>query len=269
MITEGVLKFSDVVDPIKTEETIYNQIKDIDFQIPYVGVPLAYSLNKLGLSKTQNLIDYIEQKYPFKKFYVCQHIQVINLNFYNNVVFTPHVESNQNFEFIPHYNPIFNEKPTVKDISERTFDFSFIGDYNTHSSRYKLSEKKINNSIIKNTNGWFFYKNRGEQNNLKEEYIKILLNSKISLCPRGTGPSTLRLFESMSVGTVPLIFNSLKLPLEISSSIIQYDIEDFLSNDVDINHNLIKQKSEILFEYYWNNLCNNKLSKSIINFFKK
>lgn len=268
MIVEGIFKFSDVNDPIKTEETIYNQIKNMEFPIPYVGIPLAYSINNIGLSNTQNLIDYIEKKYLFKKFYVCQHIQVINLNFYDNLVFTPHVEKNQNFEFIPHYNPLFNEKPKVKNISNRTFDYTFVGDFNTHPSRHKLSKKKINNSIIKSTNGWFFYKNSDEQKRLKEEYVEILMDSKISLCPRGTGPSTLRLFESMSVGAVPLIFNDLKLPSEIDDYIIRYELEKFISSDVNVNYDLIQLKSKFLFDYYWDNLCNKKLSNSIINFFK-
>lgn len=267
MIHAGKIEFSDVVDNIKTEELIYNQIKKIDFPVRYVAVPLAYSINKLGLPQVQNLIDDIENKYPEKKFYVCQHICVKDLNFYNNIVFTPHTESSDNFEFIPHYNAIFEENPIVKRISDRNFNYSFIGDVNTHQSRFEITKIKLDNSLVESTGSWFFYKNNQEQQILKKKYIDVLTDSKISLCPRGTGVSTLRLFESLSTGTVPIIFNDLKLPNELKDSVYYKDMSLFISETKEINVDFVQTMSDFIYDYYWTNLSNNKLSKMILNFF--
>lgn len=39
-------------------------------------------------------------------------------------------------------------------------------------------------------------------------YNSVLSDSVFSLCPYGTGPNTLRLWESMSVGSIPVLFES-------------------------------------------------------------
>lgn len=48
-----------------------------------------------------------------------------------------------------------------------------------------------------------------EENNLskkRERYNKVLSNSIFSICPEGSGPNTIRLWESMCVGVIPVIF---------------------------------------------------------------
>lgn len=39
-------------------------------------------------------------------------------------------------------------------------------------------------------------------------YNRVLSDSLFSLCPEGTGPNTIRIWESMSVGTIPVLFKS-------------------------------------------------------------
>jgi hypothetical protein len=264
MIIDNDIDFTKVKDDIKTEETIYNQIKDYSFDIPYVGIPLAYSINMLGISATQKRIDNIEKKYPGKKFYVCQHIKVKNLNFYDNIVFTPHTEISDQFHFIPHYNAISNFKNGIKKINERKIKFSFMGDLNSHPTRYMLASNKIDDCIVYSTGSWFFYKPDHEKKLLKEKYVDILNDTKISLCPRGSGPSTLRFFESMSFGSIPLIFNELKLPEELMGNVLKTNINDFIKNNLTIDDNKLQEMSDFIYDYYWENLSNDKLAKSII-----
>jgi hypothetical protein len=38
-------------------------------------------------------------------------------------------------------------------------------------------------------------------------YNKVLSDSKFSLCPAGAGPNTLRLWESIAVGSIPVLFD--------------------------------------------------------------
>lgn len=46
-----------------------------------------------------------------------------------------------------------------------------------------------------------------------EEYREVLLNSTFSLCPSGSGPNSIRLWESLTFNTIPIIFaDQLALP---------------------------------------------------------
>jgi len=267
IIHEGDIFFQDVIDPIKTEETIFHQLKEIqNLPIDYVAVPLAYRLNKRGIQNTQDFINEINTKHPQKKFFVCQHIWVNLLDFGDNLVFTPHTINSDRFDFIPHYNANYSEKPNLIEIQSREIDFSFMGDYGTNDLREKLAETNPYNSFFKNTGLWFFSQPNEVKSDLKLEYKKLLESTKFALCPPGTGPSTLRLFEAMSVGCIPIIFNDLKIPPDLEGLIIKSNHEDFstgkiryILEEIDIS----KISGEIL-EIYWERYSNQRLSESIL-----
>jgi len=266
MIVFSGLDFSKVKDPIKTEETIYNKIKNTKLPIEYVGVPIAYLINTLGIEKTQDVIDDINKKNPFKKFFVCQHIYVNRLNFGDNLVFTPHTEESDNFFFIPHFNPIIHEKQPRINYSDRNLEFSFIGDFGTNQIRNRISILNSEKTPILPTGKWFFSHDQQKQKELLATYLMTLKNSKMSLCPMGTGPSSLRLFESMSVGSIPIIFNNLKLPKEIKEIVRVVDVNSFIENPASylICDTMGDKISENIYEIYWEKLSNDNLYKSII-----
>jgi hypothetical protein len=267
IIHEGDIFFNDVVDPIKTEETIFHQLKhSAELPLDYVAVPLAYRLNRRGIENTQNFINEINSRHPQRKFFVCQHIWVNLLDFGENLVFTPHTINSDQFCFIPHYNANYSEKPDLVEIQSRKIDFSFMGDYGTNDLRAQLSQANHPNSFFKNTELWFFSHSEGVKSNLKSEYKKLLESTKFALCPPGTGPSTLRLFEAMSVGCIPIIFNDLKIPPDLEGLIIKSSHEDFSTSkiryileEIDIS----KISGEIL-EVYWERYSNQRLSQSIL-----
>lgn len=268
MIINTDINFNLVNDPIRTEELIFEQLKNHKLNIPYVAMPIAFTINKFGINYVQKIIDKVENQFPVKKFFVCQHILVNKLNFYDNIVFTPHTENSDKFNFIPHYNPIFNEKPQLKKISERNLKMSFIGDFNTHVSRNLLMSLKKDDIFIEKTNKWFFEKTKEEQLYFKKIYTEKLLDSKMSLCPRGTGPSTLRFFESLSVGSIPIIFNNLKLPKEIQDLVYYIDMNDLESKINYLLHEsdfVLQEKSNEITNIYWEKFSNNNLYKSILN----
>jgi hypothetical protein len=64
--------------------------------------------------------------------------------------------------------------------------------------------------------------------NLEEKtyrYNQVLSDSRFSLCPEGAGPNTLRLWESIAVGAVPVLFNqSLELPEKIRGNLIDSSV---------------------------------------------
>ena len=106
---------------------------------------------------------------------------------------------------------------------------SFIGAYMPHyinEDRLKIvaAGRKANRDdvIIDLVNEWHFnktvYKEQVTHKALTEDeseaqrirtltYNSILTRSKFSLCPIGSGPNTLRLWESIAIGTIPVLFS--------------------------------------------------------------
>ncbi len=265
LILSNHLSFNQVDDPIRTEETIFHQLKSIDLGLPLVGLPIAYSINKFGVNTTQSFIDEIEKKEKTKKVYVCQHILVSNLNFGENIVFTPHTVENDQYNFIPHYNPVFSKRKDFLLHSMRRHDFSFMGDFNTNNIRSEIGKDLSNICPVFQTGKWFFSHDHVTQINLKERYSNLLEDTKFPLCPQGTGPSTLRLFETFSSGGFPVIFNDLKLPKDLKKFCLKSNISSIKSKQILENISNFSNESQLeMLEIYWTKYSNDNLSKSII-----
>lgn len=153
-------------------------------------------------------------------------------------LFTPHktydVDQIEgiNIRSFPLYAVNFEDKKRsngLKYINDRKYLYSFIGAYQpNYLSNVRLNLVKINNpnSIIKIRNEWYFndivYKKqihgKNTQSNQKldkdtVEYNQILSQSRYSLCPSGSGPNSIRLWESLAIGSIPVILSDkLELP---------------------------------------------------------
>jgi hypothetical protein len=112
-----------------------------------------------------------------------------------------------------------------KKTKERKYLYSFIGAHMPHylsDVRVKLNEvlKADKEGVYALTNEWHFNKvvyeeqvsNRkisGEDQVRHEDktrkYNELISDSIFSLCPEGAGPNTLRIWESMAVGSIPVI----------------------------------------------------------------
>jgi len=129
-------------------------------------------------------------------------------------------------------NPKRNFNMTFK--RDRKYLCSFIG-ATTKAYRSNIRQK-INDSFIKLkketlkkdvyvslNNTWFYeglvYENQINQRQIKQAHLEqqqfdtirfntILSNSVFSLCPEGTGPNTIRLWESMAIGSIPVLFEN-------------------------------------------------------------
>jgi hypothetical protein len=217
--------FSKVKDPVKTEEIINSQLIErashISTDYHYVAIPLAWLINRSGIGETQRKIDKICSDHKEKKlFFVCQHILVRNLNFHGNLVFTPHSTVLDSFTAIPHYSCNYDVSLS-KPWKEREYTFSFMGSFLTHPVRRKLYDhlKSRKDCLVIDTGSWHFEGSKEKIENNSRKYIEVLGNTKFSLCPRGTGPSTIRIWESMAMGSLPVIFSDiLKMPLEMEVS---------------------------------------------------
>ncbi|WOD06172.1 exostosin family protein [Marinomonas sp. GJ51-6] len=169
-----------------------------------------------------------------------------------------------------------------KPINERRLLASFIGAHMSHyrdDSRIKLfkAAKEYNSDDILVDLGkeWHFNKvvyeeqvlnRKVDQAHLDEHgkrtlrYNLILSDSKFSLCPEGADSNTLRFWESIAVGTIPIIFSTdlsilrdTLLGKEVLENILVWDApidENLFSNLYSLSESEIKTRSENLIEVY-------------------
>jgi len=99
--------------------------------------------------------------------------------------------------------------------TERKYLYSFVGGYMKHylsNIRLRIFNlPKKDDNIIINTGDWHFqdivYRNGNEDFDKTLEYNHILLNSRYILCPSGTGENTIRFWEALGTGSIPILFN--------------------------------------------------------------
>jgi hypothetical protein len=125
-----------------------------------------------------------------------------------------------------------------KALETRRYHASFVGAYEQkyylsaiREEIFKLSEQHVDlNLLIRRRGGWHFQDDvytqqiyglkleeakRHQQDIHAAEYREVLMESMVSLCPSGSGPNSIRLWESLSYGCIPLVFaDSLALPGE-------------------------------------------------------
>lgn len=253
--------FEQSKDPVATEETVSKCLNNVFEELPddfnYVELPVCWLLNHKGVEFTQQVLDQIEEQIKDTKIFVCQHILVNRLNFRNNVVYTPHATNKDNFRVIPHYNPCI-EKHNYIPANHRKYHFSFMGSFHTHSLRPQLQRVSGDSVLIENTGQWHFQKKDREQQT--KRYVGVLCNTRYALCPPGTGPSTIRLYEAMAAGCVPVVFNDVKIPKVMDQYVVRVDC---VSDLVNLSHEDLDDKCKQIHHVYWNNLSNDNFYKLV------
>lgn len=176
---------------------------------------------------------------------VCQHINMLRHEelFYSagiDVVFWSHAIHNQS-----HFNqfkqikiqpfPLFpvHSTPSTTPLNERKYLFSFVG---ARDNKYYLTNSRsliiddlsdIEGTYVKGRKHWHYnntvykkqiYKTevnsteeKTEKNNA-EEFKSIMEASLFALCPSGSGPNSIRLWESIEIGVIPVIISDTYLP---------------------------------------------------------
>ncbi|MBK22649.1 MAG: hypothetical protein CME70_01480 [Halobacteriovorax sp.] len=167
---------------------------------------------------------------------------------------------------------------------DRKYLYSFMGayqpaDYLTDIRERIYSMDQEKDVFIQNTGGWHFnqvvYSHLQNYNNdlnedashraRTEKYNDILLSSKFSLCPSGSGPNSIRFWESLAVGAIPILLSdSLELPKNElwDSAIIRVNESDLLdvrnilagiNNEDEISR---RKKCLNLYQFYKDNYHN-------------
>jgi hypothetical protein len=104
-------------------------------------------------------------------------------------------------------NPVDTGPSDIPDIL-----FSFLGNSQIPLRR-EILKLKSPRAIIEDTSSFnpFFAQ---EQTNNHARYAEVLRRSKFVLCPRGSGTSSIRLFETLRAGRVPIIISDHWVPPE-------------------------------------------------------
>jgi len=227
--------------PVITEYQIFKSFKESkNIPMNYFAFPWANLIDdKL---KDNNIIKEFLQRYRVENkdcFTVIQHIHFRNLvplikKIGIKYIFSSHkqlsdtdIEKKHNVKIIPislypaQYNPSQN---IVLNSNKKKYLTSFIGQ---HKSFYLTQTRveifntfnKYKDCFIKRRDDWHYegivYRNQHTTNvGYEIEYKKVLKDSKFSLCPSGSGPNSIRIWESMSYGSIPVILaDTLVLPL--------------------------------------------------------
>lgn len=232
--------------PVITEREFYNQNKH---DLTYFGFPWATVIDK---SFTINqilciLVPFIKRGNSY--FTCCQHISFRSLvpvfkHLNIKTLFSPHKIKGEDYIDGIRINPcplyaVNYEDPTrnaqfqnidFKNI-KRELLYSFVGGLqagyltDVRKKIFKITHQNV--ACVINTGDWHFnnivYSSKQDKNNTlnintnhiikTNKYNEILLNSRFSLCPSGSGPNSIRLWESLACGSIPvLLADTLDLP---------------------------------------------------------
>ncbi len=111
-----------------------------------------------------------------------------------------------------HENPwrcaVWNLEPPAK------FLFSFVGDPNTHPIREQVLKLQHPEALLRSAIGISVMgMDAITRETFQRRYIEEMLESSFVLCPRGMGPTSMRLFEAMELGRAPVIISDSWMPV--------------------------------------------------------
>ena len=90
--------------------------------------------------------------------------------------------------------------------------FSFMGSL-SHPVRREVVKLSHPRAVVEDTSQFNFFEDADDEDaqervrRQKERYREVTARSKFVLCPRGVGTSSFRLFESLSLGRVPVVLS--------------------------------------------------------------
>lgn len=216
-ILSGYSKFYEL-EPLKTEYTaaklINQKFNDGNFQnvnATFVDFPWSVMINH----NIRCVIPPVENG-----FVVCQHIDFAEmLDQWKEIgvktLFTPHcIESSlRGIKVLPFPHKAYNYSYNSfrrKDL----YDLSFVGATSTHwTRRYIMSlgadfwQKKGIRFFGMDTGKWHLEKSPEDQKRHSLLFRETMESSNFALCPRGTGPGTLRFWEALCFGCIPVVIS--------------------------------------------------------------
>lgn len=256
-------------DKFPVEYLCFQQLKD-EPDINYIAMPWTQILNSNWLDfpnkkPMQYYIDEISKLNIQQKnnFTICQHddyMMLINIFKHLNIssVFSPlHDKNNIITEGVSILPIAFTCSFNFNKDKNKDIPVSFVGTYTSHPIRGRMLNR-INDKNIIYRDSYHIDSNSFSVDNYRKkeenEYQDILERSRFSLCPRGSSPSSVRFWESLSAGAIPiLISDNWVLPdWDWDNTIVvvsESDFDNLSYNDIiDIINKIPEEKEKTMKE---------------------
>jgi hypothetical protein len=114
-----------------------------------------------------------------------------------------------------HYLSSHITVPPLISLSNRDLLFSFVGAGKNSSVRQRVLQLRHSRGLCEDTSAQalkVWHEGEKAVAQFTRSYAQVLARSRFSLCPRGIGASSMRLFESMRAGCVPVIISDAWMP---------------------------------------------------------
>jgi hypothetical protein len=192
---------------INFELYFYQEFINENIHTPLTYIPIQWTnyhiQNEFG-KNLKELNNFIKEGLSKNKNYftVVQYDGGPQIDLHNTLIFS----QGGIFDINKKYNnylplPLITKKKLKKEGKEKVFLASFSGRH-THGIRKKVEKILQHNEDIKITN--LDSMNSEFTDEQFNSYKDLISESYFSLCPRGYGPTSFRLYESISLGTVPI-----------------------------------------------------------------
>lgn len=284
--------------PVITEKEFYQQNKHDD---NYLGFPWATVIDKRY--NLDVIYKILAHSIKDKKYYTCvQHIsfrKIIPLLKALNVtcIYSPHKVKGEDFIETIELKPCPLYAVNIEDNSRnqlfegidfedinRPLLYSFQGAYDNRWYLSDIRQQIFNmnhpdNCFINRIGHWHFehvvYSKLQNNSYILNEndsdidrtnkYNKLLLDSRFSLCPSGTGPNSIRFWESLASGSIPVLLAD---TLELSHNVLWKEaiiilqesellqLPNILANISDEKERMMRKNCIKLYNYYTNNFKN-------------
>lgn len=248
------------------------QLDDGDLKnFTYIGFPWATLIDSFQSSRInrweilQTLTGCIDKsQLKGRVVTTCQHIYALNYihlfeHFGVTDLFFSHKLNSHNLvnNIRVHPFPLFPVQASPPDFEakeDREYLASFVGAYNSNiyltdvrEHIFRLEGKDPLIKVIKR-NAWHYdrtvydlqmqgdlgsYSELEQEKRNENEYRELLANSYFSLCPSGSGPNSIRIFESMTFGSIPAV-----MAIELDLSYLHSDLLDIICFDEDTKEGL-------------------------------
>jgi len=243
-----------------TEETL----KD-----PILGRPFSFNLDRIEYTESYSKADYIlgyldylecerdfyriKMSDTFKKYqekfvfwsmhdtplfayqenkslkFICQPLSNPKVNNANNVIPVPLQMRHYELEMIKDLD--FIEQCRRQ---EKINDYVYVGQI-VYANRYWLRNINLPNYDFKETTPIWGIKETSKRIQLNKDFCKRISKSKFCFAPRGIGSSSFRLYQSMMVGTVPIVSGMLDYPFKEEVQWSDFCIVNKLDNHYPFN----------------------------------
>jgi hypothetical protein len=113
----------------------------------------------------------------------------------------------------PYLHYLLDDRAAVTDSTDPPdLLYSFVGDTTTHPLRAELATLSHRSGLVVNTSRqapWL----GGDRRSYLDGFTATMSRSRFVLCPRGRGVASMRLFETMMLGRVPVIISDWWVPV--------------------------------------------------------